>query len=132
MEVTRKYLAFYVTTCIVFGATIFVSRSSLVDLHLKVSFVPPKNHEWVRVSIFLKNILFSKKFWKITVFESHRKVAFKIASEASYVYILSGQKLIKNAKTSQFWRVFESLKMRLNIVTRHVALHWTKSAEYAN
>ena len=27
------------------------------------------------------------------------KVAFNIASEASYVYILSGQKLIKNAKT---------------------------------
>ena len=26
------------------------------------------------------------------------KVAFNIASEASYVYILSGQKLIKNAK----------------------------------
>ena len=26
------------------------------------------------------------------------KVLFKIASEASYVYILSGQKLIKNAK----------------------------------
>ena len=30
------------------------------------------------------------------------KVAFNIASEASYVYILSGQKLIKNAKNSQF------------------------------
>ena len=27
------------------------------------------------------------------------KVAFNIASEASYVYILSGQKFIKNAKT---------------------------------
>ena len=30
------------------------------------------------------------------------KVAFNIASEASYVYILSGQKLIKNAKNGQF------------------------------
>ena len=30
------------------------------------------------------------------------KVAFIIASEASYVYILNGQKLIKNAKNSQF------------------------------
>ena len=29
------------------------------------------------------------------------KVAFNIASEASYVYILSGQKFIKNAKTGQ-------------------------------
>ena len=32
------------------------------------------------------------------------KVSFNIASEASYVYILSGQKLIKNCP---FWRVFE-------------------------
>ena len=38
-----------------------------------------------------------------------QKVAFNIASEASYVYILSGQKLIKNAKNGQFWRVFENL-----------------------
>ena len=30
--------------------------------------------------------------------ENHRKISFNIASEASYVYILSGQKLIKNAK----------------------------------
>ena len=30
------------------------------------------------------------------------KVSFNIASEASYVYILSGQKFIKNAKIGQF------------------------------
>ena len=30
------------------------------------------------------------------------KVSFNIASEASYVYILSGQKLIKNAKNGLF------------------------------
>ena len=30
------------------------------------------------------------------------KVSFNIASEASYVYILSGQNLIKNAKNPQF------------------------------
>ena len=34
------------------------------------------------------------------------KVSFNSASEASYVYILSGQKLIKNAKNGPFWRVF--------------------------
>ena len=37
-----------------------------------------------------------------------QKVAFNIASEASYVYILSGQKLIKNAKKwsilTSFWK----------------------------
>ena len=37
------------------------------------------------------------------------KVSFNIASEASYVYILSGQKLIKNSKNGPFWRVFENL-----------------------
>ena len=31
------------------------------------------------------------------------KVSFNIASEASYVYILSGQKLIENAKNGPFW-----------------------------
>ena len=41
-----------------------------------------------------------------TEFENHWKVSFNIASEASYVYILSGQKLIKNAKNGPFWRVF--------------------------
>ena len=30
------------------------------------------------------------------------KVSFNIASEASYFYILSGQKFIKNAKNTQF------------------------------
>ena len=39
------------------------------------------------------------------------KVSFNIASEASYVYILSGQKLIKNAKNGPFWRVCENLKV---------------------
>ena len=34
------------------------------------------------------------------------KVSFNIASEASYVYILIGQKFIENAKNGQFWRVF--------------------------
>ena len=39
---------------------------------------------------------------RCTVFE---KVSFNIASEASYVYILSGQKLIKKTKNPQFWQV---------------------------
>ena len=39
------------------------------------------------------------------------KVSINIASEASYVYILSGQKLIKNAKNGPFWQVFENLKL---------------------
>ena len=43
--------------------------------------------------------------WKIT-----EKVSFDIASEASYVYILSGQKLTKNAKNDSFWQFLEKLK----------------------
>ena len=57
---------------------------------------------------------------KIRIFERNpdplclkirEKVSFNIASEASYVYILNGQKLIKNAKNGPFWRVFENLKL---------------------
>ena len=50
-------------------------------------------------------------------------VSFNIASEASYVYILSGQKFNKNAKNDQFWRVFE---LWSNSVTRQVNLDRTK------
>ena len=39
------------------------------------------------------------------------KVSFNIASEASYVYIFSGQKFSKNAKHGPIWRFFESLKL---------------------
>ena len=48
---------------------------------------------------------------KHSVWKSHKKVAFNIASEASNVYILSGLKFNKNAKNGQFWRVFENLKL---------------------
>ena len=34
--------------------------------------------------------------------KNSEKVSFNPASEASYFYILSGQKLIKNAKNGQF------------------------------
>ena len=37
----------------------------------------------------------AKQTEKYTVFENHKKVAFNIASEASYVYIVSEQKLVK-------------------------------------
>ena len=40
-----------------------------------------------------------------------QKVSFKMASEASYVFILSGQKLIKSAKNVVFWQVFDNYKL---------------------
>ena len=48
-------------------------------------------------------ITYSARCLKIT-----EKVSINIAS---YVYILSGQKLIKNAQNGPFWRVFEDLKV---------------------
>ena len=41
------------------------------------------------------------------MFEYKKKVLFNIASEASYVYILSGEKLIKNAKNGPFSDFFK-------------------------
>ena len=53
---------------------------------------------------------FWKEYGPHSVWKNREKVSFKIASEASYVYILSGQKFIINAKKSQFWRVYENLQ----------------------
>ena len=57
----------------------------------------------------------------VKVFENHPKSRiYHCASEASYVYILSGQKVIKKAKNGPFWQVFENLKLavRSGSVTR--------------
>ena len=48
------------------------------------------------------------------------------ASEASYVNILTGQKLIKNAKISQFGEFSKNWSLRSNSVTRQVNLNRTK------
>ena len=54
-------------------------------------------------------------FWSSSSSQNEKKitgkVSFNIASEASYVYILSGQTLIKNAKNGPFWRVAENRKL---------------------
>ena len=52
-----------------------------------------------------------KVFIKTRCLKITGNVSFNIASEASYVYVLSGQKLIKNAKNRPFWRDFEHLKL---------------------
>ena len=44
------------------------------------------------------------------MFENHKKVSFNHSSEASYVYILSGQKLIEKRQKWSFWRVLAKLK----------------------
>ena len=45
------------------------------------------------------------------MFENPKKVSFNNASEASYVYILSEQKFIKNAKKRPFCQVLDNLKL---------------------
>ena len=54
------------------------------------------------------------------------KVSFNIASEASYVYILSGQKLINNAKCSILTSFWQTWSLRSNRVTRQVIFNRTK------
>ena len=59
------------------------------------------------------------------------KVLFKIASEASYVYILSEQKFMKNAKTGLFGEFWKNWDLRSNSVTRQVSFNRTKLVENA-
>ena len=54
------------------------------------------------------------------------KVALNIASEASYIYNLSGQKLMKNAKNSQFGEFLTNKSWWSNSVARHVNYDRTK------
>ena len=59
-------------------------------------------------TITIKVIHSLLKSWCLKIRE---KASFNIASGVSYVYILSGQKFIKNAKNGPFCRVFENLKL---------------------
>ena len=51
-----------------------------------------------------------------------------IASEANYVYILSGQKLIKNAKNGPFWRFMKTCNLLSKSVTEYATINRTKIA----
>ena len=67
---------------------------------------------WVRESTLdLTANVFQGLAWKqldTRCLKITEKVSFEIASEASYFYILSGQKFIKMPKNCQFWRVFKT------------------------
>ena len=78
------------------------------------------NNEWTEYN--LEDLM--ARCLKIT-----EKVSFNIASEASYVYILSGQKLVQNAKNGPFRRVLKTRSLRSNSVTRQVSLNRTKIDE---
>ena len=73
--------------------------------HYWINMVPNWIYLWVHLELQMK-ISTRARCLKIT-----EKVSFNIASEASYVIILSGQKLMKNVKNGAFWRVFENLTL---------------------
>ena len=77
------------------------------------------NHLGLKKKEKLNNVL--AQCLKIT-----QKVAFTIASEASYVYILSGQKFLKNGKNVFF---LKSLIWWSNSVTRPVIFNRPKIGE---
>ena len=54
----------------------------------------------------------SKKNVHLGCLKITEKVSFNIASKASYVYILNGQKFIKNAKKKKTGRGFERLNSK--------------------
>ena len=60
-----------------------------------------------------------------------QKVAFDIASEASYVYILSRKKFIKNAKNGQFGMFWQTEATILTVLPDKPILIEQKSIESA-
>ena len=64
-----------------------------------------------------------------TVYENYRKISLNIASEASYIYILSGQTLIKMPKIGQFGEFLKNWSLQSNSVTRQVNFDRTKISE---
>ena len=104
------------------------SYQTLVSVYkLALSLVSSKTEIWARLlcqlgnAVKLFNVLLSSQ--KARCLKITEKVSFNIASEARYVYISSGQKLIKNPKNGQFWQVFEKMS---SSVTRHISLNRTK------
>ena len=63
------------------------------------------------------------------MFENHRKsLIFDIASQASYVYILSGQKFIKNAKN---WSILASF-LKPEAYGQLVLSTWNQTGHFGN
>ena len=97
----------------------------LLPFYYLLSIVPTMNNSWSKIRCVMhQGLSIAGQHHLLLIFYPHhnlamlhgvwksqKKVSFNIASEASYVYILSGQKLIKNAKNGPFRRFFENLKL---------------------
>ena len=111
---------------ITLGILAHIVKTSLLSWRsLDWFFATPDLLRWKPISeleSFLASKMHTARCLKIT-----EKVSFNIASEASYVYILSGQKLIKNAKKMvHFGEFLKTWSLRSNSVTRQVSFNRTK------
>ena len=75
-----------------------------------------QRHQWVHtaaaVSLQFDNIAALHHTGRHSIWKSQKKSHSTLqASQASYVYNLSGQKLIKNSKNGLFCQFFENLKL---------------------
>ena len=89
-------------------ASVFLCKSSATSITRFQS--EWKLHSWLP-SYKLFSPPLRKRSWTHGVWKSKKKYPFNIASEASYVYFLSVQKFVKNAKNGPFWQVFDNLKL---------------------
>ena len=89
---------------------------SLDLLLTKYALQVPKVMDYeINVEFIIGNVQLLIHFMTAQCLKIVQKVAFNVASEACYVYILRRQKSIKKAKNSQFWRVFENLNLAVKL-----------------
>ena len=102
----RKKPLIYFTIHLLYPCMIFNHKTWLILLYIIC-----EHHVGWRITgnLFRK---FSHKEQGDTVFENYKKVSFNIASEASYVYILSWQNIIKNAKNGPILESCWKIQMR--------------------
>ena len=91
-------------------ATVPINLSILSTLPCNLKGKQVQHHEekllWESRKVKDTHKALKKHAQKARCLKITEKVSFNIACEASYVYILSGQKLIKNAKNVPFWASF--------------------------
>ena len=127
-----RYWLFSFWNCTYFGLLFPISFVSMTQNYIALYRISLSLQFCVGSRFFVYNALLNKGIpahWHIFLDQSVKqfresaqclkiaqKVAFNMASVASYVYIFSGQKFSKNIKNGSFWRLFENFLS--NSVTR--------------
>ena len=94
--------------------------------HEKSTHAGPKSLKMSDPSKTIKIRSIGAKSTKARCLKITEKVSLNITGEASYVYVFSRQKLIKNAKNAQFGEFLKIWSLRSNSVTRQVSFKSTK------